>query len=66
MADGSVTSTGGEATAALTDDAVLQVAQAKKAAQDEADRAALENRDRIIGKDRAIETASRLAGTGSR
>ena len=30
MADGSVTSTGGEATAALTSDAMLQVAQAKK------------------------------------
>ena len=64
-ADGSVTSTGGVATASLTDDAVTQVAQAKKAAQDEADRAALENRDRIIGKDRAIEAAMNLGLTGT-
>ena len=64
MADGSVTSTGGEATAALSADAMVQVAQAKQDAQDEADRMALENRDRIIGKDRALEAAANL-GTGT-
>ena len=64
-ADGSVTSTGGAATAALTDAAMMQVAQAKKAAEDEADRAALENRDRIIGKDRALEAAANLPATGT-
>lgn len=56
--DGTVTSTGGEATAALTDDAVVQVAQAKKTAADMAAAAAQELKDRIIGKDRAIEAAS--------
>ena len=65
MADGSVTSTGGEATASLTDDAMLQVAQAKKDAQDEADRIAEMHRDRIIGKDRAIEAATNVAATGT-
>ena len=63
MADGTVTSTGGAATAALSADAMTQVAQAKKDAQDEADRVALENRDRIIGKDRALEAAANI-GTG--
>ena len=63
MADGSVTSTGGEATAMLTSDAMVQVAQAKKDAADEATRAALENRDRVIGKDRALEAAANI-GTG--
>ena len=63
-ADGSATSTGGAATATLSADAMVQVAQAKQAAQDEADRAALENRDRIIGKDRAIEAAANLPLTG--
>ena len=38
MDDGSVTSTGGEAMAMLTDDAMVQVAQAKKDAADEAAR----------------------------
>ena len=49
MADGSVTSTGGEATAMLTEAAMEQVADAKLMA-----------RDRIIGKDRAIEAAANL------
>ncbi len=62
-ADGSVTSTGGEATAALSADAMTQVAQAKQDAQEEADRMALENRDRIIGKDRALEAAANIAVT---
>ena len=62
--DGSVTSTGGAATAALTDDATKQVAQAKKEAKDEADRAALENRDRIIGKDKALEAAANIGTNG--
>ena len=65
MADGSVTSTGGEATAALSSDAMTQVAQAKQDAQEEADRAALENRDRIIGKDRALEAAANLGLTST-
>ena len=65
MADGSVTSTGGEATASLTDAAMLQVAQAKQDAQEEADRVALENRDRIIGKDRALEAAALLPATAT-
>ena len=65
MADGSATSTGGEATAALTDDAMVQVAQAKKIAADAAEAAALEMRDRIIGKDRALEAAARLPATGT-
>ena len=60
MADGSVTSTGGEATAALSADAMTQVAQAKKAAQDAADRMAEMHRDRIIGKDPAIEAATNI------
>ena len=51
-ADGSVTSTGGEATASLTEDAMTQVAATK-----------LMYRDRIIGKDRAIEAAANI-GTG--
>ena len=59
-ADGSVTSTGGVATAALSAAAMTQVAQAKQDAQEEADRVALENRDRVIGKDRALETAANL------
>ncbi|MDE0147221.1 MAG: hypothetical protein OYG32_07495 [Rhodospirillaceae bacterium] len=63
MDDGSVTSTGGEAMASLTADAMVQVAQAKKDAADEAARAAQEMKDRIIGKDRAIEAASNLATT---
>ena len=60
MDDGSVTSTGGAATAMLTDDAMTQVAQAKQEAEEERARAALENRDRIIGKDRALEAAANL------
>ena len=64
MDDGSVTSTGGAATAALTADAMVQVAQAKQDAEEEAARAALENRDRIIGKDRALEAAMNI-GTGA-
>ena len=65
MADGSVTSTGGEATAALSADAMTQVAQSKKDAQDAADRMAMEHRDRIIGKDRALESASNLPATAT-
>ena len=65
MADGSVTSTGGEATAALSADAMVQVAQAKQDAEDEADRMALENRDRVIGEDRALEAAMNLPATGT-
>ena len=65
MDDGSVTSTGGEATAALTADAMTQVAQAKQDAEEERQRAALENRDRIIGKDRALEAAANLGLTGT-
>ena len=60
-ADGSVTSTGGEATASLSADAMVQVAQAKKAAEDAAAAAAEEHRDRIIGEDRALEAATNLA-----
>ena len=60
-ADGSATSTGGAATAALSDDAMMQVAQAKKAAQDAADAAAEVAMSRIIGKDRAIEGATNIA-----
>ena len=58
--DGSATSTGGAATAALTDDAMMQVAQAKKAAADAAAAAAQEMKDRIIGKDRALEAAANI------
>ncbi|MYE02341.1 MAG: hypothetical protein F4Y03_13935 [Alphaproteobacteria bacterium] len=65
MADGSVTSTGGEATAALTADAMVQVAQAKKDAADAAAMAAEQHRDRIIGKDRALEGASNLPATAT-
>ena len=65
MDDGSVTSTGGEATAMLTSDAMVQVAQAKQDAEEEATRMALENRDRIIGKDRALEAAANLPATGT-
>ena len=65
MADGSVTSTGGEAMAALSADAMVQVAQAKQDAEDEADRMALENRDRVIGEDRALEAAANLPATGT-
>ena len=65
MDDGSVTSTGGVATAALTADAMTQVAQAKQDAEEEAARAALENRDRIIGKDRALEAAANIGTGGS-
>ena len=64
MDDGSVTSTGGEATAMLTSDAMMQVAQAKQDAEEEAARAALENRDRIIGKDRALEAARNIGTNG--
>ena len=64
MDDGSVTSTGGEATAALTSDAMVQVAQAKQDAEEEAARAALENRDRVIGKDRALEAAANIGTNG--
>ncbi len=54
MADGSVTSTGGAATAMLTEAATTQVAASK-----------LMYRDQIIGKDRAIEAAANLpAATG--
>ena len=49
MADGSVTSTGGDVTAMLTEAAMTQVAAAK-----------LMYRDQIIGKDRAIEAAANL------
>ncbi|MYD98807.1 MAG: hypothetical protein F4X98_15665 [Gammaproteobacteria bacterium] len=59
-ADGSVTSTGGAATAALTDDAMMQVAQAKKDEADKLAAEAQEKKDRIIGKDRALETASNI------
>ncbi|MYE59470.1 MAG: hypothetical protein F4X35_07875 [Alphaproteobacteria bacterium] len=65
MDDGSVTSTGGEATAALTADAMTQVAQAKQDAEEDRQRAALENRDRIIGKDRALEAAENIGTGGS-
>ena len=60
MDDGTATSTGGEAMAALTDDAMVQVAQAKQAA---AAAAAEELRDRIIGKDQALESASNILQT---
>ena len=60
-ADGSVTSTGGEATAALSDAATLQVTQAKKAKEDMLAAEKMERRDRVIGKDRAIEAASGFA-----
>ena len=63
-ADGSATSTGGAATATLSADAILQVAQAKQDAKDVADLAVLENRDRIIGKNRALETFELLELTG--
>lgn len=52
-ADGSVTSTGGEATAMLTENAMTQVAATK-----------LMYRDRIIGKDRAIEAAANIGTAG--
>ena len=63
MDDGTVTSTGGEATPILTSDAMMQVAQAKKEAADKMAADALENRDRIIGKDRALEAAANLPAT---
>ena len=59
-ADGTASSTGGMVTAALTEAAMMQVAQAKKAAEDKADMEALMHRDRIIGKDRALEAAANL------
>ena len=65
MADGSVTSTGGEATAALSADAMVQVAQAKKDAADAAAMAMQERRDRVIGEDRALEAAANLPATGT-
>ena len=63
MADGSVTSTGGEATAALSADAMVQVAQAKKDEADMQAAAMLMRRDRVIGEDRALEAANNI-GTG--
>ena len=60
-ADGSVTSTGGEATAALSNAATLQVTQAKKAKEDMLAEEKMERRDRVIGKDRALEAASGFA-----
>ena len=54
MDDGSVTSTGGEVTAALTEAGMTQVAAAK-----------LMYRDQIIGKDKAIEGAANLGLTGT-
>ena len=52
--DGSVTSTGGDVTAMLTEAAMEQVADAKLMA-----------RDQIIGKDRAIEAAANFGTGGS-
>ena len=66
-AEGSVTSTGGAATATLSEDAMVQVAQAKQDKADEDAADTLMHRDQIIGKDRALETASNLpdgAATG--
>ena len=62
-ADGTTSSTGGMVTAALTEAAMIQVAQAKKAAEDKAAMEALVHRDRIIGKDRALEAAANLPAT---
>ena len=55
--DGSVTATGGTVTASLTAAAMTQVADAKEMKSDEM----VAMRDRIIGKDRAIEAAANLA-----
>ena len=63
-ADGSVTSTGGEATAALSDAATMQVAQAKKAEADAKAAADEVLLSRIIGKDTALEGAHELARDG--
>ncbi len=65
MADGSATSTGGEATAALSDDAMVQVAQAKKDEADMQAAAMLTRRDRVIGEDRALEAAANLPATNT-
>ena len=58
MADGSVTSTGGEATAMLTADARMQVDTAIETAR-------LMRRDRVIGEDRALEAAANLGLTST-
>ena len=55
--DGSVSATGGTVTASLTAAAMTQVAAAKEMKSDEM----LAMRDRIIGKDAAIEGATNLA-----
>ena len=53
MDDGSVTSTGGEATAMLTETAMAQVTADKETAR-------IMRRDQVIGKDRALEAAANL------
>ena len=59
--DGSVSATGGMVTASLTAAAMTQVAAAKEMKSDEM----LAMRDRIIGKDAAIEGATNLGLTGT-
>ena len=59
--DGGVMATGGTVTASLTADAMMQVADAKDMKADEI----LAARDRLIGKDRALEGASNLGLTGT-
>ena len=54
--DGTATSTGGTVTASLTDAATMQVAAARAAA-------AQEQKDRIIGEDKALEAAANIGPT---
>ncbi len=58
MADGSVTSTGGAATAMLTETAMTQVMADKETAR-------IMRRDQVIGKDRALEAAANFGTGGS-
>ena len=59
--DGSVTATGGMVTASLTAAAMTQVAEAKDAKKIADDAAALAMRDRVVGKNRALEGATPMA-----
>ena len=63
--DGSAMATGGTVTASLTADAMDQVAEAKKAKSDADEAARLDRRNRVIGEDRALETAATLPASGT-
>ena len=63
--DGSAMATGGTVTASLTADAMDQVAEAKKEKSDADEAARLIRRNRVIGEDRALETAATLPASGT-